>query len=94
MHYIAKIAGEVIDALLVTDSRRATKYLSPHEVVSATRVTFGGKIDKRDRRMTIVLKIGEPNFAERRFIKGYVKAFPFKRIHIRPFSRSSKRRVA
>lgn len=77
---------DVFSALLFHDAKRATKYLSPKKVVSAQRVLFGGKIDRRDKRATIVVKIGAPNHAERQFIKALQKAgerFPVRKVQLK-----------
>ena len=74
-----------IMALVTTDARRATKFIAPNHVVSAQRVAWGGHIDKRDRHIQISLKIGTPNYHERKFIKDCIKAgesFPIKKIKL------------
>lgn len=69
--------------------RRATKYLSPNMAVTAT---YRGKRDKRNSRDVIVLKIGAPNYLERKFIKACAKAgepFPVRKVQLR-FARQTK----
>ena len=83
-----KRVGDVVGMLLDTEAKKATKYVSPVFVVTATRKVYGGKINKRDKSVDIVLKIGKPNFAEREFIKLCKEAkepFPVKRIQIKDF---------
>jgi len=79
--------ADVVAALLKTGARRATKYWSPKDVVSACRPCYNGKVDdKRDKRATVVLKLGAPNFEERGFIKLCRKAgepFPVKKIQLK-----------
>lgn len=75
-----------VEMLLRQEAHRATKYLSEKEVVTATRKLFGNKIDKRDRNIEIILKIGRPNYIEREFIKQCKKAgepFPVKKIQLK-----------
>lgn len=80
MEHVAATVMAVLD----NDAHRATKYVSPKEVVRATRVLLGGKINRRDKTR-VVLTIGRPNFREREFIKLVGKAgaeFPFKKIQL------------
>jgi hypothetical protein len=78
----------VIDALLTPRSgkapvRRATLFVAKDYVVSAC---LQNRPDKRDRRHTIILKIGRPNFLEREFIRACQKAsepFPVKKIQLK-----------
>ena len=52
---------QVIEVLMRTDAKRATKFITPRLIVRATR---------RSRKSTeFVLKIGSPNYLEREFIK-------------------------
>lgn len=71
----------------------ATVYYSPTLVFKATR---RGKPDARDKRTELVLTIGRPNWADRKFIKLCVKAgepFPVKRVQLRLYreKRAGKR---
>lgn len=87
---IEKFAGKVVEALLFTESRRATKYVSDKFVITATRRVFKGKIDKRDKSIDVVMKIGKPNFAEREFIKKLKlvkEPFPVKKIVLNFFKK-------
>jgi len=75
---------KVIETLLAQNARRATKYVSPTKVITATRRVFRGKILKRDNP-EVVLKIGRPNYREREFIKLCQKVgerFPVKKIQL------------
>jgi len=65
-------------------SRKATVYLTPKLVVS---VCWRNKLHthKRSTRQEFVVKIGAPNYLERRFIAACVKAdepFPVKRVQV------------
>ncbi len=77
-----KFITQVVDCALDDGCKKATKYFSEREVVKAT---FHGKRDKRKRRMTIVVTIGAPNYAERAFIRKCKKAgepFPVKKVQL------------
>lgn len=79
-------AGGLEDAvgeLLETGAKRVTGYWGPEEVTSVTRLIRNGKINKRDSRVTIVVKIGAPNYKERKFIKTFMRTgekFPAQRV--------------
>lgn len=63
--------------------KKATKYISPSLVVSATYV---GEPNKRDVRHHVNVHIGSPNYAERQFIKDAKKAgepFPVKNVQLK-----------
>ena len=71
---------------------KATKFLSPKLVVTASRRWAKQKIDKRDKRAEVLLKIGRPNFQEREQICQLVKAgepFPVSKILLK-FPKDSK----
>jgi hypothetical protein len=73
---------EVTNALMITGAKKATKYLSPKDVVKATR--FGKPT--RGKTMTFFVTIGRPNYAERAFIKTAKRAgerFPVKRVQLK-----------
>ena len=77
---------QVTNALLLNGAKRATKYSSENSAISAQRVLFNGKIDRRNKAITIVLKIGQPNYLERKFIKQCQKVgepFPVKKIQLK-----------
>lgn len=59
--------GQVVQSLVENDAHVAVKYLSPTQVVRATRKLFDRKIVKTGN-IEIVLTIGRPNFYEREFI--------------------------
>lgn len=65
---VINAVGAVVFSLLKTNSHKATKYLSDKLVVNATRKLYQGKVMKK-ASIDIVLKIGKPNYAERKFIK-------------------------
>lgn len=82
----AKYIDYVVRDVLGDDVKRATKYIADNFVVTATRKCFGGKIDRRDATIDIILKIGRPNYAERKFIKLCKKSgepFPIKKIQLK-----------
>lgn len=67
---------QVIQALLDSGARSATKYVSARQVVRATRRLYradGRQIRKRGPT-EIVLHIGAPNYLERDFIKACRKS--------------------
>ena len=75
----------VVDTLLKVGAYRATKYVSPKWVITATRRLCGGKILRRTRFVGVVLKLGAPNYREREFIKKLKKAgepFPVKKVQL------------
>lgn len=83
---ISRNAGILIATLLDNDAYQTTKYLAPNQVMRATRRVWKRKIDRRDRRVEMVVTIGIPNYREREFIKVLKKAdepFPVKKIQIR-----------
>lgn len=79
--------GRTVDALLQSGARRATYYLAHNEVVSACRPMYHGNVGNvRDTRATIVVKIGAPNYQERKFIELCQRAgelFPVKKIQLK-----------
>lgn len=86
---------QVVAALLKFELRRATKFVSPTRVVNAHRITYGGRIDRRDKSIDIRLKIGKPNFHERQFIKDCIAAgvpFPVRKIRFSHFRVKRKKR--
>ena len=78
----------VIDALLTPRAgtkatRRVTFYIAPDYVISAC---FQNRMRKSDRRHTIIVKIGKPNFREREFICSCQNAkepFPVKKLQLK-----------
>ncbi len=85
----ARAAGDVVAAVLGQEAYKAVKYISPKLTVKATRQLLranGRRIDHRDKRVTLLVTIGTPNYEEEKFIKLAVKAgepFPIKRIHMK-----------
>ena len=68
-------------------SKKATVYLTPKLVVS---VCWRNKLytHKRSTRQEFVVKIGVPNYLEKRFVAACVKAgepFPVKRVQVQPW---------
>ena len=61
----------VVGVVLSGNARKATKYLDANMVVTATSLDwYRGKPPRKNARSTnIRLKIGRPNFSERKFIK-------------------------
>jgi hypothetical protein len=91
-----KYLDQIVTTLTDTGARRATKFVAPNYVISVQRVAWDGHIDKRDRRIQIYLKVGTPNYHERKFIKDCIKAgepFPVKKIKLAFFRpRKSKKK--
>ncbi len=79
-----KVFYQFADVLLGDGgARKATKYFSPTLVAKATRRHKG---TKRDRTTEILVTIGRPNYAERKFIKTALAAgeqFPIKGIQLK-----------
>lgn len=87
----AASVGAVIDALLVTDAKTATKYVSPDLTIKAT--VIGRRPRKRDQRVYLNVTIGKPNYRERAFVAQCRKAgepFPVKKIQLRAFPAKGK----
>lgn len=75
----------VVDALLGSGAKRATRYLSEKRVVKATR---RHKPDRRARTAEFVVTVGAPNYAEREFIRVCRKArepLPVRRVVLTPY---------
>ncbi len=80
--------NRTVISLLEVGAKRATVYLSPTLVVSAQRKSWSNKVTRRDRRAEISLKIGQPNYLERRFIQQCKKAgepFPVRKLQLKFF---------
>lgn len=80
--------NEVIEAILSTGALKATKYISPKEIVRAVRKSyrFNGRKVIKGANMEITLTIGKPNYVEREFIKACQKAgepFPIKKVQLK-----------
>lgn len=81
-----KHVADVVAACIAANAHKATKYLSEREVVTATRRLFKGKIQHHRQNIDIVLKIGRPNYADRKFIKDCIAAgvsFPVRKIQFK-----------
>ena len=77
-------ANNLVEVLSSTGARVATKYVSPCNIIRATRRAYKGKFKKGN--VEIILTMGKPNFAERRFIAKCKKArepFPVKKIQLK-----------
>lgn len=62
--------------------KRVTKYISKKLTLKAT---FQRPVDKRDKASTVLITIGKPNFAERKFIDLCQKAgerFPVRKLQL------------
>lgn len=73
-------------------ARKATKYVAPSLTIKASRQH---KRRGNERAVTIILTIGRPNYAERRFIKACQKAgepFPVRRVQTKAFAQKRKTR--
>lgn len=71
--------------------RRATKYLSPTQVITCCA---RWKPSRRARSTELVIKIGRPNYAEREFIKACQKAgepFPVRKIQLKSWGDNRKK---
>ena len=88
---LARNIGHVASMVLSADLGdgfiwRATKYITPNEVISATRIRYKEWVLKKEQCPVVVLRVGKPNYAEREFIKTALRAgepFPIKKVQIR-----------
>jgi hypothetical protein len=74
--------------LIINGARTATKFVDRQTVVRAHRVTFGGRIDGRDKSLDIRVKIGRPNYHEQQFIRDCNAAhepFPIRKVRLAQF---------
>lgn len=86
MKVTRQIFADLAEIILEGGAVKATKYFDEKTTVKAKRVTYQGKIDKRNCRTHIVFTIGKPNYEEQQFIKVAKKAgesFPIKKIQIK-----------
>lgn len=77
---------QVINAVIVNNARRATKFVSEKEVIRAVRPCYKGKLPRRTANLEIVLTHGRPNYEERQFIRRCKKVgepFPVRKIQLR-----------
>lgn len=73
---------KTIELLIRTNAKRATKFITPKEVISVQVI---GKPTKRDN-IDLHVKIGRPNYAERQHIKVLQAArepFPVQKIQLK-----------
>ena len=78
----AKALERTIGAVL-KGARRATQYLAHNYIVKATGQH---KPNRRSRSQTIIVTVGDPNYAEREFVKRCKKTgepFPVKKMQLR-----------
>lgn len=88
-----KHVSAVVRALLASGAFSATKYVSPTEVVRATRRRVRGKVPNRGT-VDLVMVMGRPNYRERAFIRKAKKAgeaFPVRKVQLR-FAPGAKKR--
>lgn len=80
-----KFVNDVVSALVKSNARKATKFVSDRMVVRAARRVYRGR--KFDRRnIEVVLTVGRPNYAERKFIKVCKRAgerFPVRKVQLK-----------
>lgn len=80
--FLRKAAGDVVVAVVAAKAWRAVKYVSPTQVVRATRVLWRKRIP---RTVDIRLSVCRPNYREVRFIRDCKKAgvpFPVRKIQL------------
>ena len=74
---------KAVFSLLETGARRATVYLAPDTVVTATRPH---RPDKRAKSFSIVVTMGKPNYRGRLFVKACQKSgekFPVRKVQLK-----------
>lgn len=85
--------ARAVNHLLLSDAHKATVYLSSTEVVRATQRLTRGRLD-RQGNIDLVVTIGRPNHAERKFIRLCKKAgvsLPLRQVQLK-FPPKRKRR--
>lgn len=85
--------NKVISLLLLTNSWKATKYISPKEVLRVTRRRYLRSSKSFGRHVELVINVGRPNYAEKEFIKKLMKAkepFPVKKIQLKSLPKRKK----
>src|SRR6476660_7552069 len=95
-NWVADVIGHVLYDLTI---RRATKYISPKLVITATAKSYriekeNQRRDGRVSRHEIIMKIGSPNSKEHEYIKLLKKAdvkFPVRNIEIVRFGKVQKK---
>lgn len=79
----------VLDSIMSNDQvLRATKYVSPKQIIRAVRKSYRYNNHKplKNENITITLTFGRPNYLEREFIKLCQKAkepFPVKKVQLK-----------
>lgn len=82
---------EVVEWILKGNIIKATKFVSPTQVIRATRTRVAGKF--YGKNIEITLSFCKPNWLEREFIKDCQKAkepFPVKKVLIRVYAPKRK----
>lgn len=74
MKVTRKALAQVTEAVLEAHAHSATKYLSSRVVVRATRQLYSGRVEKGERRVTLIVSFGVPNYLERKVIANCRKA--------------------
>lgn len=64
----------VVEEAMCNGAHKAIMYLAPNRVIRATRRLLRGKVNRRERDTTIILTLGRPNYAERKYIKRHLLA--------------------
>ena len=87
-----KVFAVVLGALIASDAKTSTKFLSPKLVVKAT---WHNKPSNRNRLESAVVTFGAPGFKEQKFIAACVAAgepFPVRKVQLRawPIKRKPK----
>lgn len=85
MKYPMSAVSQTVEALLRSGAWKATKFLSKKQIVRASIKTFNRKISKVGN-VEIILTLGHPNFAERKFLKLCKKAgepIPVKKVQLK-----------
>lgn len=85
-----RTVSRVVQTLLNQEAKKVTAFVSPTLTVKASRILYDNKIDRRNKRAEIVLTLGVPNYAERKFIKLCQRAgerFPVRKLQVRATAR-------
>jgi len=86
---LEKTIGQVVEVLVNTNARVATKFLEPKFIVRATRTTYRKNYKNakfNNGSLDITLTLGRPNYHEREFIKKCLivkEPFPVKKIQLK-----------
>lgn len=82
MKHVETVVRAVIDA----GAHKATKFISPKLVIRATQRLYRRKAAAKRDDADIVLTIGRPNYAERKFIAACKKGsepFPVRKVQLK-----------